>query len=460
MVSIKKETLLKGLPHGIPAEEEDALWGDSVYLRPRDHRHWLAHFISLEFAMARLLAGWIPACGSLEWKLHLPRLMWEAMQRARRLRERHDELSATGAPISPGGPLGAFVDGLARADHGSSFVTALLERFVPALSRAYGTYISRCDEIFDAPTLHLLRINEQEVERTAAWGRTFLAANPLAPADAAAAGAYGHYVGQYLGILGGLTPDDFEKPFQAPVNPVLVPAGPNPAVRSQDPHLRLVAGFPTTKEGNPTKFTLKEIVYHNATEWQVIDPMCEIFHGLKGMPMDFFVDFSRHIWDECRHSMMGFRRLAELGYKPADFVWSHGTERLAVFEDYFAGLTLIGEACSFTRKKGSIPLFLRAGDPRSAMLPEVDCADEQLHVGYGHKWVTKIYECVKGKSDTREEIARERRRTFFRDIVKGTGKSDARDMLEKLDEKAREELVNSFSGFCGTIEFRMDLTVY
>ena len=366
MVSIKKETFIKGLPHGIPAEAEDALWGDSVFLRPKDHKRWLAHFISVEYAMARLLAGWIPGCGSLEWKLQLPRLMWEHMQRARRLRERHDELSATSAPIAPAGPVAAFFEGIAKADHGPSFVTALLSQVMPALSRAYGTYLARCDEIFDAPTLYVLRINQPEVDRAVAWAGTFLAANPLLAADPAASGAYARYVGEYLKNLGGLTPDDFETPFTAPVNPVAVPAGPNPAKRSQDPHLNLVAGFPATKEGNPTKFTLREIVYHNATEWQVIDPMCEVFYGLPGMPMDFFVDFSRHIWDECRHSMMGFRRLAELGYKVGDFNWSHGMDRLTVLEDYFAGLTLVGEACSVTRKKGSIPYFLKAGDAPSA----------------------------------------------------------------------------------------------
>jgi hypothetical protein len=460
MAAIKKETFLKGLPHGIPADQEDALWGDSLFLRPKDHRRWLAHFITLEYALARLLAGWVPACGNLQWKLHLPRLMVENMQRARRMRERYDELGATDAPIAPSGPVAAFIGGIARSDHGASFVTALLGQVMPALSRAYGEYISRSDEIFDAPTLYILRINQPEVDRAVAWGRDFLAANPLAPADADASRAYARHVGEAIAAVGGLTPDDFDKPVTWPANPVAVPAGPNPAVRSQDPHLRLIAGFPSTKEGNPTKFTLREIVYHNATEWQVIDPMCEIFYGLTNMPMDFFVDFSRHIWDECRHSMMGFRRLKELGYNIDDFDFSHGTERLTVLEDYFAGLTLIGEACSFTRKKGSIPLFLKKGDDRSAMLPEVDCSDEQLHVGFGHKWVTKIYESIRGSSDSREEIARKQRRTFFEGTLKGTGTSHTKEMLAQLDDKAREDLVNSFSGFCGTIEFKMDMTVY
>ena len=95
--------------------------------------------------------------------------------------------------------------------------------------------------------------------------------------------------------MGGLTPVCFGSDTVWPKNPVKNPSGPNPIFRVQDPRLRLRDGFPTSaEEGNSTKGTLKEIIYHNATEWQVIDPMCEIFHGPNGMPFEFYVDFSRH----------------------------------------------------------------------------------------------------------------------------------------------------------------------
>ena len=454
----KKETNIRGLPNGVSATEEDALWGDSTFLRPKDHKVWLAHFISLEFGLARMLAGWVPACGDLEWKLELPRLIWEQMQRVKRLRERLDELTGTSGAIAPDEKLVAFIAGIGRCDRGPAFVEALAAKIYPALDRAYSAYIAACDEVFDAPTLYILRLNQPEVERAVASLRQFLAAHPLPVAHPSP--AYAGYVEACLAALQGLTPADFERGAELPKNPVETPAGPNPDKRAQDPRLRLRLGFPETKQGNPTKFTLREIVYHNATEWQVIDPMCEIFHALPGMPMDFFVDFSRHIWDECRHARMGIRRLTELGYKLEDFEWSHGPERVTVMEDYFAGLTMVGEACSFTRKKGSIPYFLRAGDSRSAMLPEVDCADEQLHVTYGHRWVAKIYEATKGLKRTREDITREQREIMMGHILAHPGESDAKNTLAQFDPATREELINSFAGFCGLIEFKMDMTVY
>lgn len=122
-------------------------------------------------------------------------------------------------------------------------------------------------------------------------------------------------------------------------------------------------------------------------------------------------------------------------------------------------LTMIGEACSFTRKKGSIAYFLRAGDRRSAMLPEVDCVDEQLHVGYGHKWAAKIYELVAGQQRNIETVNRDRRAAHLRLILEGEV-SDTKEFLQTLDEKTRAELIDTFSGFCGAIEFKMDFTVY
>ena len=120
---------------------------------------------------------------------------------------------------------------------------------------------------------------------------------------------------------------------------------------------------------------------------------------------------------------------------------------------------MVGEACSFTRKKGSISYFLKSGDRRSAMLPEIDCVDEQLHVSYGHKWAVKIYELVANQKRTMDAINKDRRAVTLQQVMAG-GPTDAKEFLEQLDEGTRLELVNTFSGFCGAIEFKMDLTVY
>ncbi len=460
---IRKETRIKGLPHGVSAEEENRLWGDAAgYLRPRDHKAWLAHFISLEFGLARLLAGWIPACGHLEWKIELPRVLFEGMQHARRLRERWEELPGGNGELPPPPAVRDFLLAIGPADHGASFVGALFHRVLPALARAYRTYQERCDTVYDAPTLYVLRGVLAEKDALIEWGRRFLEQNPLGGAVEAQAALYRSHVDACLRAVNGLVPfgRDAATPT-LPANPIAAPAGPFPEKRSNDPRLKLRPDIPNEHKGNPTHGTLLEIVYHDATEWQVVDPMCEIFHGMPGMPFEFFVDFARHTWDECRHSRMGLRRLVELGYDPIrDFEWCAGADRTSSLTDYFLGLTLVGEACSFTRKKGSIPFFLKTDDPRSAMLPEVDCVDEQLHVGFGHKWAPKIFEVATGRSIDHEELTRDSRASILRSILANPGASGpAHAFMSSLDEARRNELINSFSGFCGAIEFKLDLTV-
>ena len=313
---VQKETFIHGLPNGVSSAEEEALWVGSGCFRPRVQRRWLSHLIALEFGLARLVAGWVPDCGHLEWKIELPRLMFEHMQRVRRLRERLQELPGGAGEIKPGDALAAWLGDLASADAGPSFFRALFNHVYPALARAYQDHIERCDEVFDAPTLYLLRINEPEVTRTVEWGRQFLALQPLKVPEAALSNAYSRFIGDGIARQGGLNPDNFapSPSSDGPAHPVEHSPGPSPDVRQNDARLRLRNGFPDTREGNPTMGTLYEIVYHMSTEWQVIDPMCEVFYGLPGMPLDFFIDFSRHTWDECRHARMGFRRLIELGY--------------------------------------------------------------------------------------------------------------------------------------------------
>lgn len=458
----KKETKLRGLPHGVSADAEEKLWGEYAALRPSQHRERLQHFISLEFGLARLLAGWVPACGSLEWKLELPRFLFEHLQHARRLRERLEELPGGAAAISPSATVQRFFQAISQSECAVAYVRGYVEHTLPLLAQAYEAYLARCDEILDAPTVYILTPLVAAHRDLASRGRRLLDFHALPINRQAVHDAYLTHLQICLQRANRLEPSPGAAP--APEFPALKlerPAGPNPARRAQDAVLKLREGFPTSKDGNPTHRTLREIIYHNATEWQVIDPMCEVFHAVPKMPLDFFVDFSRHIWDECRHARMGFRRLRELGYDPLkDFEWSHGADRVQVLEEYFAGLTLVGESCSFTRKKGSIALFLQAGDPRSAMLPEVDCVDEQLHVSFGSKWVTAMYELVRGESWPKDAIARDRRAATIERLKNSPKESDAKNFLNQMDEKSRQALVNTFSGFCGAIEFNMDLTVY
>lgn len=437
---------IKGAVPRTDTPEGIQLWAACPYLRPRDHSEWLRHFINLGLNLAKLQAGWVPAAGKLEWKLECPRFVFEDMQHAHRLQERLAELPKPGTDVTTTAPaFAAFFEAIAPAEHAAIFYETLFSTVKPALIKAGETYLARCDAILDAPIIYTLGGVLFEQRRQLDEAREFFVRHPL-PADPAAHAAYRAHVQACLEALGSLTPDHHPSAV-LPASPVRTAAGPSPRKTVHDPALRLSEGdrFPANAaEGNPCGATLQEIIYHNATEWQVVAPMCHVFYAGPAMPLEFYVDFSRHIWDECRHAAMGFRRLQELGYRREDFTFPGGGDKPESPEGYIATLVLIGETCSFNRKRGSIIPFLRQGDYRSAMLPEVDCIDEQMHVGYGHKWIPELY--VRARNDQRgiRHIGAEVRREFIGTI----------ERLRTASDADRQAILASLPVLCSSVEFQ------
>jgi len=453
MTTATSHPKIKGLElsENLSDAEMEALWGNISWLRPKDHVARLRHFISFEFALTRLLAGWVPACGSHEWKTQIPQRMHEDMQHIRRWRERLRELPGGMAEIAPSPALAKFIAAIGAADSAESFLSAFYFDLKRDLLQAYQDYRDHCDPIFDAPTIYILEGMIPEKQRQLEWAASLLQHAKFNPELFAQIKRWREFVRNCLNMLGGVANVEPTWDENAlPPSPVREPAGPAPHKPKQDPRFKVLDRFPLNKQEDPFYGTLKDIVYQNATEWQVVDPMCYIFYGIRNMPLDFFVDFSRHIWDECRHSLMGLRRLRELGYDIQDFYWPHYGSRLEALEDYFAELTMAGEACSFTRKKGSIAPFLKFNDPHSAMLPEIDCVDERLHVRFGRQWLPVMFKNNKGDERPLEVIADSTRLRLAQDWTQ----------FEGLSEEEREKIARSFAGFCTTIEFALDFTVY
>src|SRR3989442_13004320 len=83
------------------------------------------------------------------------------------------------------------------------------------------------------------------------------------------------------------------------------------------------------------------------------------------MPIAYFVDIARQLWDESRHTTMGIRRLRELGYDLKDCGCPTGRyaawRRMTVLER-ISFLTQVGEAGSLAGKREHIPKGLAEGD--------------------------------------------------------------------------------------------------
>jgi len=116
------------------------------------------------------------------------------------------------------------------------------------------------------------------------------------------------------------------------------------------------------------------------------------------LPWDFHHDFSRHFWDEARHSEFGAVRLRELGTEPdrCDPVLFEQSESLPVLHR-ITYLTRGLEAYFMPRKPKRFKEYELQGDPRSQLFADQDWSDEINHVRYGSTWTEYLL-----RDDSRE----------------------------------------------------------
>lgn len=452
-MELAEHPTIKGLPRKHQNMGETLMGGEKglPWLRIPDHVARLGRVLSLQFGLVRVLAGWVPNCPSYALKTELPRLMYEDMRHLVRLHERFNQLPGSGSGIEPSAELKVFLNALGQADDHHCFLAAFYFDVKRALLIALEDYVAACDPLYDAPTLYELRGIIPELRQQIDWANHALLESRLDLTTGRRVEEWRCYIRTRLAAIGGVLGEARGSDAPLAVSPAVAPLQPAPERFLGDPQMQLIDHFPLDREDAPVHLTLREIVYHNATEWAAIDHLCVLFFAARSMPLEFYLDLARHTWDEARHSLMGMRRLREMGFDPwRDFKWPYFPVRTANFAEWFGSLTMVAEACSFTRKHGSIEPFYRFDDPLSAQQSEVDCLDERLHVTFGRKWFPVM---AQQSGDTRP----------LRELVKSLRQKSilARQFkAAELTEDEKLEIAQSASAFCNAIEFDLDFTIY
>lgn len=406
---------------------------DRYWMSVSDQIQWINRLLFLEWASARVIAGWVPAASEFEAKCKLTYFMWQDMTIADRLRVRKEELAGNSKILIPSEKLLQFIQDSAAADGYHPFIAGWFLELQRAQIEEYEHLIEALDPIFDAPTLEILEEVLPKKRGQWAWAKQEIHNAVTSKSKLEEVERWRRYVRSYLLHLGGVCERE-ESLVDKPVAPIEKAYGPAPSKRSKPASLNTDIGlndFPPEFKG-----TLKTFMWHYATEIQVIDPMCYAFYGMDDMPFEFYVDFSRHIWDESRHHQMGVRRLQQLGYEPGSYPLPYGEDAITDLEGYYLNLTMLGETCSFTRKKKSMDAYYEKGDIISGMTAEIDIVDERSHVRFGKKWLEPIFKQRRGDDRSLEEIVR--------------GMID--NVLSDLPEAERKSI--SHFAFCGKIEFK------
>ena len=232
---------------------------------------------------------------------------------------------------------------------------------IPDLANAYRAHLAGCNPLVDHPTVRIVRSALSDVDAAADWGQRALVA--LADPDAQREATPEHrfhprrderFRGQY----------NFEFPPHVVYN--------MPGVGAEERNLALLC-----------KRTL---------EMDVPEMMASFMTERTGQSWEFYRDYSRQLWDEARHAMMGSVALTARGVD-----WKH---EIPLNVSFSLRLNLHADAVERqmmllaieqslmpgdTGKRFEHDTAVEAGDALSAHFHDYDWADEVLHTQIGRR---------------------------------------------------------------------------
>lgn len=352
------------------------------------------NYFCLEFDLFTSLSGAVPLLPELEAKCEISHHLHSGMLRARAMRERLVDFLITEPEQKLLPKWTNFVRHLMTAPDDFVLLSALYHVIRPAQLKCYEVHRRTTLQINDAPTAELMERSLEGLRQDIAWGQDFITRKTAGVnGSRRAAREFEKDIRQHLRALGG--PMGITKPKDAPT-PKRYPAWKPPKEMTLEERFEVRSVDRYTLPGWADYEAIPS-AYTHFTELPVIDIVgVTVFDGraLK-MPFDYYADFVRQLWDEARHSMMGFERLQAFGVDPYKVpipvghyaIWANFSvlERLA-------SLTQVGEACSFEPKRQWVHAAWKRHDPLSALEHEYDIVDERTHVRFGKRWIHDIME--------------------------------------------------------------------
>jgi len=331
-----------------------------------------------------------------ELKCALALHQWQSAQHVDALRGRIAEMRNPVPPLDSlpaedptGAALDAFLVQVDAARDSPELLAGVYGVLYPALARAYRDHLERTNPLVDHPTRRILRFALLDIEDVLAWS---------AARDEwrRRVHEWTQHVEAYLAAAGGIGGDEPVQRIDVLRHAPLVP--------QHSFHPRRDAGF----HGQYNFEFAPHVVYHmpdvpadernlallckRALEMDVPEMMASFMTERTGEPWEFYRDYSRQLWDEARHAMMGTVALEARGVDwkreiPLNIGFAlrlnvHATpvERQTLL--YAIEQSLMPGA---TGKRYEYETAVAAGDALSAHFHDYDWADEVLHSQIGRR---------------------------------------------------------------------------
>ena len=358
--------------------------------------HWVERRLMM-MAIARL-----PATPEWEVKCALALHQWLDVGHATALRTRITEMRnpTPRMDVAPDRALDAFLEELQRAEDTVELLAGLYGVAHPALASAYRAHIERTNPLVDHPTVRVLKQALADEEEILAWGERALEACTRDAAAQSRASAWMSHLRAYLDAAGGIAGDAKSASVKLPAPRARTPFAPDMHPRRDGRfHGQYNFNFPPhqvyTMPGVPPDERNLALLCKRTLEMDVPEMMASFILERADQPWEFYVDYSRQLWDEARHAMMG-----SVAFEARGVDWSriplnvsfalrlnlHATplERQTILYGIEQSLMPAD-----TGKRAEKETAESSGDALSAHFHDYDWADEVLHAQIGRRWMRR-----------------------------------------------------------------------
>ncbi|HEY9230366.1 MAG TPA: hypothetical protein VIP11_27185 [Gemmatimonadaceae bacterium] len=354
-------------------------WSVDENVRRLLRLHWA------EQRLRRLMVARITAEPVWEVKCALALHQWQSALRIDDLRSRIAEMRSPVPRLdvapSDAPDIEKLFDSIERSESTRALVSGIYVAALPALARDYREHLDGCNPLVDHPTRRILQLALPDLDAAIEWGDRALAAIERHEASS-----------EPKSDLPEFHPRRDER-FHGRYNFEFAPhvVYNMPGVSAEERNLALLC-----------KRTL---------EMDVPEMMASFMTERADAPWEFHRDYSRQLWDEARHAMMGsvaleargvdWKREIPLNVSFALRLNLHATpvERQMMLFAIEQSL-MPGE----TGKRFEYDTAVAAGDPLSAHFHDYDWADEVLHAQIGRRALKRDGLTAEGARDSAQAI--------------------------------------------------------
>ena len=282
-----------------------------------------ARLLRFAYAESRLMflqAAHIISTPSRDLKALLSRYQYEDAQHADRLKRRLTELrvSHRRAYEETDPDLKIFFDEAVHARGTAELLAALTLVIKPAMIEAYERYAEQTNGLADYETVRALKEIISEEKECLALLRAAYADAGLASREISAAEAWASDLGDLLAAAGGIDGGGDVDP-EALTNNRGLTSYVIPHEQAWDDTFPRIWDNQRVEEDQVAP-RLAQMICTRLGETTIAEALSFVLCETVGQPWSFYVDISRHMWDEMRHSLFGeaaaedvFERLSSIG---------------------------------------------------------------------------------------------------------------------------------------------------